>query len=417
MTSAITKTLLLTDPASQRVSTFEFIKVLIVCCLINTAIFVYHPPVFFIPDLFLLAYVVYKFRDLDQEVSLLFFAGIFLFWTYFVFSPEALDTQFANNYWLVLKPFVYICILALYSKNYPFVPLYKWARMFLGLYPCILLWNLYLVHWKENANLGHLLTIRPYFIFENNFEITFYLNCFIIVFFIYQERKWRDFLILGFVIAIAGSRSGLLSFAAVCVYYFLAVSWRQKLGVLVLAGLAAFYIGRGRNISAPLNTIDRVQSLQAILEHYQFSFLEMLKEPFGYGIYQKVPGYVCSKLPDFAEWFTGNSHNCDPLMLQAFYTRALYQYGIYVTVLIPLIFFLIVKKEMGWKLALIVLTPITCVATSVGGFSNGLAFLGVLVSTFAYAQLHAAQDQQTMNSSYPSGTPSPSDSEQIIGAH
>jgi hypothetical protein len=280
--------------------------------------------------------------------------------------------------------------------------------MFLGLYPCILLWNLYLVHWKENANLGQLLTIRPYFIFENNFEITFYLNCFIIVFFIYQERKWRDFLILGFVIAIAGSRSGLLSFAAVCVYYFLAVSWRQKLGALVLAGLAAVYIGRGRNISAPLNTIDRVQSLQAILEHYQFSFVEMLKEPFGYGIYQKVPGYVCSKLPDFAEWFTGNSHNCDPLMLQAFYTRALYQYGIYVTLLIPLIFFLIVKKEMGWKLALIVLTPITCVATSVGGFSNGLAFLGVLVSTFAYAQLHATQDRQSTKHS---------GSAQMIGAH
>jgi hypothetical protein len=73
-------------------------------------------------------------------------------------------------------------------------------------------------------------------------------------------------------------------------------------------------------------------------------------------------------------------------MLQAFYTRALFEYGIYVTLLIPVIFFLVVKKETGWKLALIILTPVACVATSVGGFSNGLAFWGILISIYAYLQ-------------------------------
>jgi len=72
--------------------------------------------------------------------------------------------------------------------------------------------------------------------------------------------------------------------------------------------------------------------------------------------------------------------------LQAFYTRALYQFGIYITLLIPLLFFLTVKKETGWKLALIILTPVACVATSVGGFSNGLAFWGILISIYAYLQ-------------------------------
>ena len=161
---------------------------------------------------------------------------------------------------------------------------------------------------------------------------------------------------------------------------------------------AALYIGKGRNISAPINTIDRVQSLQALLGHYNNSFWEILSDPLGAGIYQKVPGYLCSRIPDFAEWFTGNSHNCDPLMLQAFYTRALYQFGIYITFLIPLLFFWLIKKETGWKLALIILTPMACVATSVGGFSNGLAFWGVLLSVYAYQQsknpnliLHAAR--------------------------
>jgi len=364
----------------------EFFLLLIGCCLVNTYIFIYHPPVYYIPDLLLGAYLIYKFRDLNQNVSLFFWAGLLLLLGYFFLSPDAPDTEFSNNYVVVLKPFAYICILALYSRNYPRIDLYKWANLFFKIYPLILLWNLYLVRLKENATLGHLMMIRPYFIFENNFEITFYLNCFIVLFFIYQEKKWTNFALLAIVIILAGSRSGLLSFAAICVYYFFSVSWRQKAIALGLAIAAALYIGKGRNISAPINTIDRVQSLQAILSHYNNSFWEILKEPLGYGIYAKIPNYVCAKLPDFAEWFTGNSHNCDPLMLQAFYSRALYQFGIYITVLIPVLFFLVVKREVGWRLAGIILTPITLVATSVGGFSNGLAFWGVLLSIYAFLQ-------------------------------
>jgi len=364
----------------------QFILVLAACCAIHTLIFFRSIPVFYLPDLVLVAYLLYKFKDLNQEVSPLIFVGLGLLLGYYFLSPEPSQLDFSNNYIVTLKPFVYICILALYSRNPPQIDLGKWVKMFLVLYPLILLWNLYLVHIQENANLGQLMMRRPYFIFENNFEITFYLNCFTIVFFILGERRLRDFLLLVSVIILAGSRSGLLSFAFICIFYFLAVGWRQRIAGVVMALLAVAYIGKGRNISAPVNTIDRVQSLQAILSHYGFSFIEILKEPFGYGIYAKVPGYICSRIPDFAEWFTGNSNNCDPLMLQAFYTRALYQFGIYVTLLVPILFFLLVKKEMGWRLALITLTPMACVATSVGGFSNGLAFWGVLISIYVYLQ-------------------------------
>ena len=363
-----------------------FFGLLVAGCILHSLIFFYPIPVYYLPDLFLLIYLVYKFPDLNQDVSLVFFLGLALLMGYYFFSPQPPETEFANNYIVVLKPFAYICILALYSRNVPQVKLAYWVRQFLVLYPCILLWSLFLVHLKENANLGHLMTIRPYFIFENNFEITFYLNCFIIVFFIYKERKWFNFALLVTVIVLAGSRSGLLSFVVICIYYFFSVSLRQKIVTTLLAIAAVWYIARGRNLSAPISSIDRVQSLQAILSHYGNNALEILKEPFGYGIYEKVPRYICIRLPDFAEWFTGNPYNCDPLMLQAFYTRALYQFGIYITLLIPILFFLIVKKETGWKLAFIILTPIACVATSVGGFSNGLAFWGVLISIYAYLQ-------------------------------
>ena len=58
-------------------------------------------------------------------------------------------------------------------------------------------------------------------------------------------------------------------------------------------------------------------------------------------------------------------------------------------------FFLVVKKEIGWLLAIITLTPMACVATSVGGFSNGLAFWGVLISIYVYLQYHDPQDFPT----------------------
>lgn len=364
----------------------EFIGIILACFAIHTILFIKHYPVYFLPDLVLMVYLIYKFRDLDQAVSSIFWLGLALLLGYYFLSPTPPDTSFPNNYIVTLKPFVYICILALNSQNIPQVNLSKWIRMFLITYPLVLLWNLFLVHLNEGANISQLMITRPFFIFENNFEITFYLNCFIIVFFIYGERRLLDFLLLVITIILAGSRSGLLSFAVVCFFYFLSVGWRYKVMVVVLASAAAAYIGKGRNISAPLGSIDRVQSFQAIFNHYGDSFIEVLKEPFGYGVYQKVPGYICTRLPDFAEWFTGNSHNCDPLMLQAFYTRSLYQLGIYVTLLIPILFFLLVKRETGWRIAVLVLTPITCVATSVGGFSNGLAFWGVLLSVYAYQQ-------------------------------
>ena len=364
----------------------QFLFILFACCGIHAIVFLKGLPVFYLPDLALLLYLAYQFKSLNQDVSPIFLVGFILLAGYFLYSPEPPETEFSNNYIVTLKPFFYICILALFSRNPPKIDLSKWVKMFLVLYPLILIWNLFLVWFQESAGLAQLMTRRPYFIFENNFEITFYLNCFTIVFFILGERRLRDFILLVAVIILAGSRSGLLSFALICVFYFLAVGWRQRLAGVVLALIPVAYIAKGRNISAPVNTIDRVQSLQAILSHYNFSLVEILKEPFGYGIYAKVPGYVCAKIPDFAEWFTGNSNNCDPLMLQAFYTRAMFQFGIYITFLVPVLYFLIVKKEMGWRLALITLTPMACVATSVGGFSNGLAFWGVLISIYVYLQ-------------------------------
>ena len=54
----------------------QFLLVLVACCAIHTFVFLRSIPVFYLPDLVLILYLAYKFKDLNQEVSLFFFVGL-----------------------------------------------------------------------------------------------------------------------------------------------------------------------------------------------------------------------------------------------------------------------------------------------------------------------------------------------------
>jgi hypothetical protein len=357
--------------------------------LINAVVFFKSIPVFFIPDALLLAYLVYKFKDLNQDVSPLFFAGVLLFFGYYLFSPEPTDIEYQNKFIVTLKPFIYICILALYSRNAPMKSLHGFIKGVVVFYPFLLIWNIVLFYIKNRRPLNVLVQeSRPFFIFENNFEITFYITCFIALVFIYKDKSLKNYFYLCLVILLANSRSGLLSFIVISPFYFWSLEAKKRWIALGVAAIAAGFVGVSRSITQIAGNVDRLQTLNLMWSTYDGSFSELLSYPFGHGIYAKLPTYLCIKLPDFAEWFVGNSNNCDPIMLQAFYTRGLFQFGFYVTTLIPIMFFLLVRRETGTKLAMLIVAPMACVATSVGGFSNGLAFLGVLLCIYAYVQVH-----------------------------
>lgn len=366
----------------------------LLCMLINAVVFFKSIPVFFIPDALLLAYLVYKFKDLNQDVSPLFFAGVMLFFGYYLFSPEPTDIEYQNKFIVTLKPFIYICILALYSRNAPIKSLHAFIKGVVVFYPFLLVWNIILFYIKHRRPLNVLVQeSRPFFIFENNFEITFYITCFITLVFIYKDKSLKNYFYLCLVILLANSRSGLLSFIVISPFYFWFLEAKKRWIALSVAAIAAGFVGVSRSITQISGNVDRLQTLNLMWSTYDGSFLELLSYPFGHGIYAKLPTYLCIKLPDFAEWFVGNSNNCDPIMLQAFYTRGLFQFGFYVTLLIPIMFFLLVRRETGTKLAMLIVAPMACVATSVGGFSNGLAFLGVLLCVYAYVQVHHPNHQ------------------------
>jgi hypothetical protein len=180
--------------------------------------------------------------------------------------------------------------------------------------------------------------------FENNFEITFYISCFIALVFIYKDKSLKNYFFLSLVILLANSRSGLLSFAAISPFYFWTLDAKKRWIALGAAAIAAGYVGVSRNITQIAGNVDRLQTFSLFWQSYDSNFKELLSFPFGRGIYEKVPTYLCVKLPEFAEWFVGNANNCDPLLLQAFYTRSLFQFGFYVTLLIPVVFFFLIKN-------------------------------------------------------------------------
>ncbi len=367
----------------------HYLPYFLACMAVNAIIFFKPFSVFFIPDALLLAYLIYKFKDLNQDVSPLFFVGAVLLFGYYLLSPEPSDLDFQNKFLVTLKPFLYICILAVYSRNAPFRSLYGFVKGVVVLYPFLLIWNIVLYYIKHRPPITRVVQeSRPFFMFENNFEITFYISCFIALVFIYKDKSLKNYFYLSLVILLANSRSGLLSFAAISPFYFWSLDSKKRWIALGAAAIAAGYVGVSRNITQIAGNVDRLQTFSLFWQSYDSSFKELLSFPFGRGIYEKVPTFLCVKLPEFAEWFVGNANNCDPLLLQAFYTRSLFQFGFYVTLLIPVIFFLLIKKETGAKIGLLIIVPITCVATSVGGFSNGLAFLGVLLCVYAYVQVN-----------------------------
>ena len=380
--------------SSKRTTHITYLGVLLICCIINTFRFNLSVSVFFIPDLLLLIYLIYKFKDVNQAVSPLFFIGAILFFGYLIFSPEPPQIEYRNNFIVPLKAFIYICILSIFSRDIPSFSIYRLAKFVVIIYPFILIWNAFIFFLKNGGTFLEIIRgSRPYFIFENNFEITFYINCFVILYFIFKDKNIYYFILMSFAIFLAGSRSGLLSYAVICIFYFFAANRRQKIIALIFSILAGGFVGLSRNIAQlNVNSIDRLQTLDGLLKEYNHSFIEILKVPFGFGIYEKIPKYICSDLPDFAEWFNGSVHNCDPMMMQGFYSRSLFEFGIYITALIPIMFFWLIRGETGTKLALVIAAPITCVATSVGGFSNGLAFWGILLSIYAYIQQSNSQN-------------------------
>ncbi|MBU3584116.1 O-antigen ligase family protein [Polynucleobacter sp. 15G-AUS-farblos] len=362
-----------------------FAWVLLACLILSTAIFYGSWPVFFAPDMVIGLFAIWALIHMRQDISWLALVACCLLIYFLCFSPPPLDFEFDNRYLVSLKPFIYLLILYYASASKVGLNIRAMSMAWIVIYPILLIWNIFL-SWLRN---GYFMT-RPNFIFENNFEVPFLLFCFIIVAFIYNNKDIRIYILVAIAVLLTGSRSGLGGLMAVSIFYVFTLDRKKMWVVLTAIACALIYLLAIRGSSAlnisNLKSIDRLQNFYRIFAVYDFSFVEILKHPLGFGIYQKVPPGICEQFKEYAEWVTGNMYNCDPIMLQSFLARGLYQYGIYVMVFIVFAFFWELYRRMGWLLACVVMCPILTAAFSVGGFSNGLAFGGLLLCLLAYQQ-------------------------------
>ena len=351
----------------------------------STAIFYGSWPVFFIPDVVIGLFAIWALINMRQDISWLALVTSSLLLYFWLFSPPPLDFEFANRYLVSLKPFIYLLILYYASASKVSLNIRAISMGWIVIYPILLIWNIFL-SWLRT---GYFMT-RPNFIFENNFEVPFLLFCFIIVAFIYNNKDIRIYILVAIAVLLTGSRSGLGGLMAVSIFYLFTLDRKKMWIVLTAVACALIYLLAIRGSSAlnvsNLKSIDRLQNFYRIFAVYDFSFIEILKYPLGFGIYQKVPPGICEQFKEYAEWVTGNMYNCDPIMLQSFLARGLYQYGIYVMIFIVFAFFWELRRRMGWWLASVVMCPILTAAFSVGGFSNGIAFGGLLLCLLAYQQ-------------------------------
>jgi len=342
-------------------------------------------PVFFLPDAILFIVGIWGLLYLRQDISAPIWLSAVLLVYFLCFSRPHLDIEFDNRYLTSIKPFIYLIILYVVSACKMPWDLKPLVYGTVVAYPLLLLCNIGLWWWRDGFFMN-----RPNYIFENNFEVPWLLSCFIVIAFIYRNRDFRVYLLTAIGVLLTGSRSGLASFLVASLFYLATLGWK-KLGVALLpiaAALAYMIFIRGSSSfnALDINKIDRLQTFLGIFAFYDFNIMEVLRYPLGVGLYQKIPLDICNKIEGYADWFTGNYFNCDPLMLQSFVARALYQFGIYVLLFIPLAYFFELRKRMGAYLSCVVLIPMVCASFSVGGFSNGIAFGGLLLCLFAFQQ-------------------------------
>ena len=349
----------------------------------------YQVPVYYIPDLAIFFFAIYALININQDISRLINISFILLIYYLCFSPARLDVEFDNKYYVTLKPLGYLCILYLTSKYSIRFPIRKSIYTLLILYPLMLVWSIFIHYMKEGSFLR-----RPYFIFENNFEIPLILACFVITSFIYKDKDFKVFLLVCLSVFLTGSRSGLIGFVLVALPHLFSLGKKKFIiGFSVFSFVVAYLIYVRGLPAFSFNSIDRVQTFKGMFAYFNNDVFTLLSYPFGVGVYSKIPIIYCNPtLGPWAEWFTGTFFNCDPLLLQAYFTRSIFQLGAYVTFYIPLAFFWEIKRRMTVGLSLLILAPTLAVSLSAGGFSNGLSFISIMICLLAYRQNQEGND-------------------------
>ena len=333
-----------------------------------------------------MAWVLYLIKNKivikDSSVWIILIFNLLIILSYILFSPDNTAPYFDNNFLVALKVPFYIGVLCFSVYNNFSYNIKNLVYDSFYIYPIILLWHLLFYKYYAPE-----LQMRPFFLFENNFEVSLFLSFFCIITFIYKDTRLRFFILLSIIIFLLGSRSGAIGYLIVSIVYIFTLSKRNFVIAGILLTSLFLYIKITKNINFDPNKVDRIQIFLSFFNIYGNNLTNIFLKPFGFGIYQQVPAYECMSLNQFAAWITGNRLNCDPILFHAYFMRVIFQYGIYYALLIPVVFIYLISKSSNLFVGFIVIFPAIASSASVGGFSNGIVFLGILASIIAIYQV------------------------------
>ncbi|MBQ4849217.1 hypothetical protein [Pseudoalteromonas sp. MMG012] len=278
-----------------------------------------------------------------------------------------------SDFLLAYKAFFYLSILCFFSSKVLFTSdiLKKFWYLMLSLF-----FLKYVVWIAIGAG------FRPGIFTENNFEVMFLLFVGVAVWGLRNSLSASEWILLGVIIFLSGSRSGIICFLAMFVLLTIKeMNWKVIFQIFVAGligiGVIAIFISRLSGGSA--EDIDRVVFFQgflvAISDWGWWQFL------FGSQVLTPLPDEVCNRLVFYQTLFSAKSPDiCYSVILHSYITRTIFDHGFFGFFFIFFVINGLMKlSQVTLKARLTVIVILFLNGASVSSVNSVYAVMGIIL--------------------------------------
>jgi hypothetical protein len=336
-------------------------------------------------DFYLILLFLLNFKLLKNNylIFIILFSIIVIYILRFLFS----DNFFDSTYFFVSLKLLVFCLLFISFNPQKKIDINVFKRAISILYfsAVIIILSDKLIAIFSNGIISGIL-FRPRLVSEINFDIVLLIELWLILNLMNSKYKKIETISLIFILIISLSRSGFLAFLLTIIIkkFYNSKIWTLKNLTYAIISLFFFILlfityNYFRTNNFDFSKIDRIQIFN-ILSPYLYS-LDFTKLFFGHGILTPLPQEICITFSDYALQVTGDKFSCNSVILLSFYLRSIYEFGLFITFIIPFIYLKTIVNANNYK-SLLFLMPIIIISFAVGGFYNSLSIISLLICKF-----------------------------------
>ena len=284
------------------------------------------------------------------------------------------DSRYILDLFISIKFLIYFCFFCMVSKS-NVITISSFKKIFITL-----LW-IFLLRYLIGRVLGE---PRPSLYTENNFELCFLLMLYLTAIY-YKLVTFKNFVLIGFIIIISGSRSAILGFFIIYLYQF--KPWQSNsftntlfkisLAIIVVSAIGGMILSRMS--SNGLEGVDRYVFLMVFIENIHH--WDILKYLIGNPPLTPLYEQSCTQLSFYKDLFgRGDPTVCYPVILHSFWLRVILEHGFLFIGLIFTIFIMLFSfkgYDKGFTLFLFAIVAIN--GLSVSAFNSSFVSLGLLL--------------------------------------